>query len=269
MAEIKEKKRPLIGISGPDKGGLAAWLFTKHAVQRAGGRALRLRPGKPAPLSQLDGLIIGGGADIDPSYYGAEREKSLTTRHDNDRSLWRKTVELGFFPILFILRKLLSVKQFYHIDPERDALENELLKAALERHLPILGICRGAQLINIHFGGSLYQDLREFYQEVPRYNTVLPRITINIDPDSQLAGIMRTEQSRVNALHYQAIKDLGANLKIVAREDSGIIQAIEESNNPFLLGVQWHPEYMPQHGAQLHLFKALVAAASESKEARA
>lgn len=265
MAEVKLNKRPLIGISGPDKGGLASWLFTRHAVQRAGGRTLRIRPSKPASLSRLDGLIIGGGADIDPSYYGEERENARVNRHDNNRSLWRKTLELGFFPILFILRKLLSVKQLYHIDPERDTLENDLLKEALARHLPILGICRGAQLINIHFGGSLHQDLHEFYQEVPRYNTVLPRITINIEPDSRLAGIMRTEHGRVNALHYQAIKDLGANLKIVAREDSGIIQAIEDPTHPFLLGVQWHPEYMPQHGAQLHLFKALVATAAESE----
>lgn len=260
-------KRPVIGVSGPDRGGLAAWLFTKRAVVKAGGVALRIRPGKPVDTAKLDGLILGGGADIDPQYYGERREADRLSGYPNHRPFSRKLLELLVYPVLFVLRKLLSTKQYGRIDPARDELENRLIGKALERQIPILGICRGAQLLNIYFGGTLYQNLRQFYQEVPRYHTVLPKNSITITRDTLLARIVNGETGRINALHYQAIKELGEGFRVAAREENGIIQAVENSKHPFMLGVQWHPEYLPLSSEQQKIFDAFVEhAASLERE---
>jgi putative glutamine amidotransferase len=135
-----------------------------------------------------------------------------------------------------------------------------MISEAIERKLPILGICRGAQLLNVHHGGTLFQNLQEFYQEIPKIKTILPKKEITILPSSILGQTIKKKNSRVNALHRQAINKLGHRLTVVATEKTGVIQAIERQSYPFLLGVQWHPEYLPQHQSQRAIFKALVKA---------
>jgi len=263
MVEQMKQTKPVIGVSGPNKGGMAAWLFTKRAIIKAGGKPLRIKPHKPVDGSLLDGLILGGGADIDPEHYGEQRETDKPPPSQNHRPLPRKILEFGVYPLLFILRKVLSTKQYNKIDPARDELENNLIRQALKKEIPILGICRGAQLLNIYFGGTLYQNLRQFYQEVPHYYTILPKNSIIITPDTLLSRIMNGKSYQVNALHYQAINKLGRGFQVVARQENGIIQAVENRNHPFMLGVQWHPEYLPLSAKQQSIFTAFVKHAAK------
>ncbi len=252
--------RPLIGVTGPDKGGLSAWLFTAWAVRRAGGRPVRIRPARPRDLDGLDGLIIGGGADVSPDLYGAEALPKLESLQDRGLLGWRRLAGIILFPLLFVIRRLLTTKTS-GLNPERDTLERDLIGAALARKLPVLGICRGMQLLNVAAGGSLHQDIEGFYEEHPAIRSVLPRKRIEIDTNSRLARILVTTRLQVNALHSQAIDRLGDGLAVSAREPSGVVQAIEQRGSEFTLGVQWHPEYLPQRPEQRALFRALIRAA--------
>jgi putative glutamine amidotransferase len=146
-------------------------------------------------------------------------------------------------------------------DRDRDALERDLLKKALERALPVLGICRGAQMINVVLGGDLHRELHEFYVETPQLRTVLPRKTVEIVAGSRLAKLLGPNPCAVNALHHQAVRKLGQGVTVAACERSGIVQAIEAADYPFVIGVQWHPEYLPQHPRQRRIFEALIDAA--------
>lgn len=258
--------RPVIGVTGPDKGGLAAWLFTARAIRRAGGRPLRIRPGKPCGIEQLDGLVIGGGADVSPELYGAEPMPKLESLKDPGLLGWRRLAGILLFPLLLLIRRLLTTSTG-GLDEARDALERELISAARARDLPLLGICRGMQLLNVAAGGTLHQDLEGFYEEHPAIRSVLPRKRIEIAKDSRLARILAMTRVRVNALHSQAIDGLGADLMACAHEASGVVQAIEQTGPAFALGVQWHPEYLPQRPEQRALFQALVRAASAGRSA--
>lgn len=252
--------RPNIGVTGPDKGGTAAWLFTKFAVFLQGGKAIRIRPKTGIPDENIHGLIIGGGADINPERYGKEDSNTFS---DGDpgisgvRQFFIRLISVLFFPIVLLIRKWFSTKM-YKIDDQRDKLEFDLLKMAIKKGIPILGICRGAQLINIFFGGTLYNDIGAFYREIPRIHSVWPKKKILVDQSSNLYKILAYHRGWVNGLHHQAVNLLGEELKTVAQEENGIIQAIEHENFDFILGVQWHPEYMPQIPPQRHIFKALV-----------
>ncbi|MEX0871839.1 MAG: gamma-glutamyl-gamma-aminobutyrate hydrolase family protein [Aquisalimonadaceae bacterium] len=252
--------KPRIGITGPDRGGLAAWLFTSWAVRRAGGHPLRITPRRPRPVDDLDGLIVGGGADVDPALYGETRAApALRELHRRSRSLAAFLLTLVLFPLIWILRRLLSSKQLQGRNHERDTLESALLKEALARGLPVLGICRGAQLLNVVCGGSLHQRLDDFYDEAPNLYTIWPQKTVEVSPDSRLAAILGQPHCQVNSLHRQAIREPGQGLQAVARERNSVIQAIEHTDHACVLGVQWHPEYLPQRTEQRALFEALVA----------
>jgi putative glutamine amidotransferase len=267
MAYVR-RRRPLIGVTGPDRGGLAAWYFTRFALWRAGGKGLHITPSRPHSISGLDGLIIGGGADVDPSLYGEEREHFFDEIHQKDKPLTWYLTRLFFFPLLWLVRKVFSTKSFVRIDRNRDELENDLLREAYRNQLPVLGICRGAQLLNVFLGGSLHQNIVDFYIETPQVRTVLPKVDIIIAPDSKLAAILQGHECTVNALHRQAVDNLGRELMVVAREVNGITQGIEHRHYPYLLGVQWHPEYLPQQKEQLAIFEALVRAARERRNER-
>lgn len=256
-----KQTRPRIGVTGPDKGGLSAWLFTAWAVRRGGGQPLRIRPARPRSIEELDGLIIGGGADVSPDLYGAESLPKFKSLQDRGLLGWRRLAGIILFPLLFVIRRLLTTKTT-GLNADRDALERELIDSALERKLPLLGICRGMQLLNVVAGGSLHQDIEGFYEEHPAIRSVLPRKQIEIHPDSRLAQTLVTTRLRVNALHSQAIDRLGEELMICAREPSGVVQAIEKTGSGFVLGVQWHPEYLPQRPEQRALFHALIQAAA-------
>jgi putative glutamine amidotransferase len=253
--------RPIIGVTGPDRGGLAAWLCTALAVRRAGGRPVRIRPGKPLASDRLQGLIIGGGADVSPRLYGQDHRRGPRL---TDRSAYgpRRLLGLVLFPLVALLRRLLTTKTGGP-DSRRDDMEKALIEHALERDLPVLGICRGMQLINVVLGGSLHQHLTGFYDEYPAVRSVLPRKRVDIHPQTRIASILGAGETFVNALHSQAINRLAEELVVAASEGNGIIQAVERPTPPILIGVQWHPEYLPQRPRQQALFRALVECAIE------
>ena len=222
--------RPLIGVTTSRRGGWRSYLMHRLALFRAGARAIRLVAGASPPDEPLDGLVIGGGDDIGAEIYGG--------------------------------RVLPDVR----IDPERDKLELRLLEPALESGLPVLGVCRGSQMINIALGGTLHTDIYEVYMQAPRMRTILPKKSVRIAVGSRLEGILRCNPCRVNALHHQSVDRLGRGLRVVAEDEAGIVQATEGTGPNFLLGVQWHPELLVLRSPQQRIFGALVAAALEARE---
>lgn len=267
-------RRPLIGVTGPDEGGAAAWWLTRFALWRAGGRARRITPRRThsgdtqealGGLGGLDGLVLGGGADVDPALYGRESPsmaEALRPEGSNRRKRLRRWIGRLVAVLTLGLRKLVARKRSAPSrDPARDTLELRLLRQAVATGKPVLGICRGAQLLNVHFGGTLHRDLEGFYEETPQVWTVRPRKRVEIEPGTLLAHVLGTQCCRVNSLHRQAVEQPAGALRVSAREPNGVVQAVEHPDRPFLVGVQWHPEYLPQVRRQLRLFERLVEAA--------
>lgn len=223
-------RRPLIGITASRGRGRIMTLLNRLAVWRAGGRPRVLRPGdgwrRPGGLDGFAGFVIGGGDDIDVALYADGL--TLDTR----------------------------------VDPERDALEMAVLDRADAAGLPVLGICRGAQMLVVHAGGSLHTDVHAVYGDAPRLRTILPRKAVTLTPGSQLAALLGRAATTVNALHHQAVDRLGRGYVVSARDAHGIVQAIERPDPPWRLGVQWHPEFLFYAGHQARLFAALVARAA-------
>jgi putative glutamine amidotransferase len=259
------RSRPRIGVTGPDRGGAVAWWFTRLALWRAGAAARRLRPRKFAgadagdPLDGIDGVVLGGGADVDPARYGETPLDPPLDREEKRIVRLRHRVA-GFF--VHLLRRVLRVRETPAGDAARDEFETRVLDAALARGLPVLGICRGAQLLAVHLGGTLAQDLSAFYTERPNPRTPLPRKRVQTCAGTRLRAVLDAERCLVNALHDQAIRDPGPHLEVAAREENGVIQAVERPGNGFVVGVQWHPEYLPLVKRQQRLFRALVDAAA-------
>ncbi|BCB73124.1 hypothetical protein HMEPL2_34750 [Vreelandella aquamarina] len=216
--------RPLIGITTSDYKSQLAWCFDWFAVWRHGGKPLRLSPSRPLP-EHLDGLIIGGGDDIQAHLYGGEVQLDV------------------------------------RLDPARDELELSLLNRFIPQNTPVLGICRGAQLINVHLGGTLDPDIYTTHEGLKRRRTVLPRKTVDIVGGSQLYQLLGVTWCRVNSLHHQAVNQAGKGIKIVARDRDGLVQGIESEAHDFLIGVQWHPEWLIFNRPQQRLIRALVKAA--------
>ncbi len=248
-------KRPLIGVTGPVKGGFLPWIMTRLAIWRAGGRGIRLTTAS-APKINFDlikGIVLGGGSDIDPENYG---EEILDISDSSSGHFFRdKLISI----ILLMLRILFSLKATQpKQDSERDELEKELCLKALKKGIPILGICRGAQMLNICLGGTLHQETSEFYTETPHMRTILPRKKVFLKNKSLLQSLIGVESCFVNSLHNQAINCLGQGLMVTAYDENGIIQGIESESGKCIAGVQWHPEYLPQSERQQNLFKGLV-----------
>ena len=260
------RARPVIGVTGPDKGGEAAWWFTRLAVWRAGGHAVRITPRHPRRIGGLDGLIVGGGADVDPSLYGHDPEPIVPQSRTPDEPVLLWVLEWVIFPLVWLARGAagLLLRESPKQDAARDALEMRLIGEAIERRLPVLGICRGGQLLNVYFGGSLHRDLASFYKEEPETRTILPRKRVVLEAGTRLAALLGGETRWVNALHRQAIDRLGRGVRVAARDRNGIVQAIEHESLPFAIGVQWHPEYLPQVPEQRAIFSALVAEAKRA-----
>lgn len=257
--------RPRILVSGPDRGGLLAWLFTRVAVYRAGGSPVRVTPSRAPDIPAFDGLIIGGGADIAPDLYGQSVRLPQPRRQ---QSPGRWLLALLLYPLLFLLRRLFSAKHYSGLDNGRDILEYRLLQCAIESGKPVLGICRGAQLINVFHDGDLHQDMSGFYTESPQAWSFLPVKVIEISPGSQLRELLGSDDCKVNALHKQCIDKPGAGIRISARERNGVAQAIEATDHDFVIGVQWHPEYLPHHARQQRLFHGLVERAQAGNDKR-
>lgn len=274
MALIKKKykinrNRPTIGITGPDRGGGMAWFFTSLAVRLAGGKPVRITPSRPRTADGLQALIIGGGADVDPATYQQESvvEEYLqqTFRHPKKNFFQKVTriIRWLYYPTLFLLRKLFSRKKKWGLDKDRDHLEFQLIHQAVKKDLPIMGICRGSQLLNVYFDGTLYQNINTFYLEEPNPSSIFPVKKVYIKPGSKMAEVLGVHQLEVNALHHQAVKDSGEKIDIVARESNEVVQAIENVKQDFIIGVQWHPEYLPQRKQQRRIFQALIQHAKE------
>jgi putative glutamine amidotransferase len=134
--------------------------------------------------------------------------------------------------------------------PERDALENRLIAEALQRRLPILGICRGLQILNVHLGGSLFKD-------IPNHRE--PH-AVSIAPDTRLARIVGGASCPVNSRHHQAIDRLAPGLAVTARAADGIVEAVEDPSRPFVLAVQWHPEDLIAEPVHHRIFKSFAEA---------
>ncbi len=172
----------------------------------------------------------------------------------------RRAVDVLLSPLVLLVRYIGSTRR-HGVDPARDALELALLDHARARGLPVLGICRGAQLMSLAEGGTIVRNLRSLYAERPDLYTVLPRREVAIAEDTRLGHILGARSILVNSLHFQAVDVPGETMRVVAREPSGVAQAVEHRARPFWIGVQWHPEYLPQDERQQRLFEALVDAA--------
>ncbi|MEQ8666668.1 MAG: gamma-glutamyl-gamma-aminobutyrate hydrolase family protein [Rhodospirillales bacterium] len=231
MSGAASNGRPVIGVTTSRHQSLLTWLCHWFAIWRAGGQARRIMPGDNVPaIGEFDGLVIGGGDDIGADLYKGELTLDIKT------------------------------------DPDRDRLEQRLLAEALDADLPVLGICRGSQMINIHLGGNLHRDIYEIYSEKRRLRTVLPRMDVHIEKGTKLNSILDRSSYRVNSLHHQAVDRLGDGLRIAARDDHGVVQATECTDRNFLIGVQWHPEFLILSSSQQSLFRALLDAARKRRE---
>lgn len=220
-------KRPLIGVTGGDTRLPIAWWFIRRALRRCKVQACHLTPRNPHPPAALDGIVISGGDDIDAGLYLPDAPNTAP------------------------------------MDRARDAMEIEALKRAVDGGIPILGICRGAQLMNVVLGGALHGDLRAVRQHTSNRRTPLPRKTLLIEPDTVLAELLGKPRARINSLHHQAISRLGEGLVVSGRDLDGIIQAVECPGASFMLGVQWHPEYLPYFAGQRAIFGALCDVARQ------
>lgn len=186
-------------------------------------------------LGAIDGVILTGGADIHPSFYGQ-----------------------------------IVLERCGEIDEERDRFEMELVRAARSRDLPLLGICRGLQVVNVALGGSLYQDLSYRQETDPAHQSPRERRgelahRVTIVAGSRLAAILKATALDVTSTHHQVIRDLAPDLSVNAVAPDGVIEGIEGPGR-FVIAVHWHPERMvARHPEQLALFRALV---EEAKQAR-
>ncbi|MCT4619129.1 MAG: gamma-glutamyl-gamma-aminobutyrate hydrolase family protein [Marinisporobacter sp.] len=230
-----------------------------QAIEKAGGIPIIIPQTEDetvlrALLNRLDGIVFAGGSDIDPIFYDEELKHNkglFGTLHNlkaEDASVFAKTVI------------------------ERDNMEFILMKMAIEEtKLPILGICRGAQVMNVAFGGSIYQDLEKCYDnekllghaDIEKWAQYVHEI--EIDKDSLIHGIFGENRIEVNSIHHQAINKLGSGLKVTAKAPDGIVEAIEiENDSRFVLGVQWHPEMlMTSDENHKKVFDALIKASKK------
>lgn len=235
--------RPLIGITSyaeeirwgmwTEDAALVPLAYVR-AVEHAGGRPLVVPPsadGLEETLDALDGVIFSGGGDLDPELYGAEAHDAT----DAPRK-------------------------------ERDAAELGLLKAALQRDMPVLAICRGSQLLNVARGGDLVQHLPESVgHEQHRHDPgSFSDHDVEVAADSRLGGLLG-DRAPVKSHHHQGYGRIGSGLREVAWAEDGVVEGLEDGDKRFALGVLWHPE----EGEDFALFKGLVEEARRYRRERA
>lgn len=224
--------------TGLDRYDVLGGLNYAEALRRAGALPLFLPNLDPERTPELvsgwldvaDGVLLSGGGDIDPYLFGQEPHPRLG-----------------------------------YVDPTRDALEIALYRGARERGMPLLGICRGIQIVNVAEGGDLHQHLPDAYPETQheqRDTSGAPLKRVRLEPDSVIARAHGATEIAINSFHHQAIDRLGDNLRVTARSADGLIEAVESTNGSFVLAVQWHPEMsferFPEHLASFEAFVAAV-----------
>lgn len=237
------QKKPIIGVSSTEtENSAGAPLTYINSIKRAGGVPLVIPTTNDKDeiariLEIVDGIVMTGGEDIDPlKWFGEEPVRPMGT-----------------------------------IVPKRDEFDILLIRMAVEKGLPVLGICRGEQAMNVAFGGSLYQDIPsqvkgtfvKHSQSAPRnYGTH----TIEIEKGSKLRKILNIETAAVNSYHHQAVKDVAKGFKVTALSKDGVVEAIEKEGKQFVVGVQFHPEGFVSMGDDtfLPLFEALVKEAAKN-----
>ncbi|MCB1744934.1 MAG: gamma-glutamyl-gamma-aminobutyrate hydrolase family protein [Gammaproteobacteria bacterium] len=225
--------RPVVGVTSSRGNGRFMWWFHWISLRLQGARPVRLvAPLGPADIEAFDGLVIGGGDDIGTEIY--QGAPALDAR----------------------------------IDPQRDAMELALLEHHTDANTPILGVCRGAQMLNVFYGGNLHQDMHHAYADVPRMWTPLPRKRVHFRADTFISRLMGVDQVVVNSLHRQAIDRLGGGLAITGRDEYGVVQSIEDPRAAFRIGVQWHPEFLVYRSLHRRLFEGFVDAARQHALAR-
>jgi len=211
-----------------------------EGVAMAGGISVLLPP-QPVDetiadrvLDGLDGLIVTGGRDLDPATYGQPVHPATDQPNDDTRM--------------------------------RDGWEFALLKGAIRRGIPVLGICRGAQVVNVAYGGTLHQHLPDVlgHARHQKGNAVFTTSSVRTVPGTRLAALIG-ESSDAQCYHHQAIDRLGEGLIVSASDADGVIEAVESPGGPFLLAVQWHPE---ERLDDLRLFAAVVQAAAAYMKGR-
>jgi len=219
--------RPRVGVTGNDRRWAPGWWCAALALRLAGAVPERISVRHPPSGKPLAALVIGGGSDIGPEHYGGD------------------------------------INARVRADPERDLLEIDWIKRAISDRIPLLGICRGAQLINVVMGGRLHQDIRGIRVRTKNRPSLLPTKRVQLVDDSRIAAIIRRRLIRVNSLHHQAVDQPGDGLRAVGHDRDEIVQAIESESGRPIIGVQWHPEYLLYLPSQLALFRWLLSQARE------
>ncbi len=228
--------QPIIGISiyGRNQAG-EFYLPGAYVdvVRRAGGLPLLLPPGEKnidRLLQQIDGLILAGGGDIDPQFFDGE---------------WHP--------------------KMYAVDLERDSFELALVDRAVNAQIPILGVCRGLQVIGVAGGADLVVHIPDVYGDEIAHRLEEPsRCTshgVRIEVGSKLAHTLGTHSTSITSWHHQALGNAPPNWQVVARAEDGVIEAIEHESHPWAVAVQWHPEMMAMADEmQMSLFLGLIEA---------
>lgn len=232
---------PVIGITTAGPNGENRYFVRAeyvNAVRRAQGLPLLLPPQESWPeealeelCERLDGLVLTGGGDVDPARYGGRMHPSV-----------------------------------YGVNPVRDESEIALVRWAVTKGVPLLGICRGAQVINVALGGTLVEHLRAGASGL-RHRSGKESVThpVEVAPGSRLAAILGRTRVEPVSHHHQAVRRAAPGLHIVAQAPDGVIEGLEMPSHPFLIAVQWHPERTAaEDAAQQRLFDALVDAAKEA-----
>jgi gamma-glutamyl-gamma-aminobutyrate hydrolase PuuD len=208
------------------------------ALARAGARVETIRPGELTAgqiLDTIDALILSGGGDVDPTLSAVDAEDA----------------------------KL--------VDRERDDLELNLIRGALERDMPILGICRGVQILNVAHGGTL-RSLRDDDATLDRHGVTLNSLsahTVTIYEDSLLGRIIGVSEMSVNSMHTQAVDTVGNGLRVVATAEDGLVEGLERPDRRFVVAMQWHPEVLSLQDADaLVIFDTLVEEARAYRSLR-
>ena len=221
--------RPRIGVTGDHRRWAPSWWCLRFALFLIGARARRISVRDPAAGERFDAVIISGGNDIGPELYGgAEMPRAV-------------------------------------VDHDRDELEIGWINRALEERWPLLGICRGAQLLNAVLGGSLLQDIRQRRRHTSNRASIVATKNVALLRTSYMSAICKRTRLRVNSLHHQAIDRPGLGLRIVGRDRDGICQAVEGRSDHRILGVQWHPEYLFYLPVQLRIFRWLIDKAHDQE----